>query len=41
VEKVSFISVAPNLFWCIPPFAHFGTFHSSPVERSFLSFLGS
>jgi len=25
-------SVVPNLFWCIPPFAHFGAFHSSPVQ---------
>jgi len=24
--------VVPNLFWCISPFAHFGTFHSSPVR---------
>ena len=25
-------AVVPNLFWCIPPFAHFGAFHSSPVQ---------
>jgi len=22
-------TVVPNLFWCIAPFAHFGTFHST------------
>jgi len=27
--------VVPN-FFCIPPFAHFGTFHSSLMELSFL-----
>ena len=26
-----FSSVVPNLFWYIPPFAHCGTFHSSPI----------
>jgi len=33
--------VVPNLLWCIPSFAHFGTFHSSPTERSFLPCSGS
>jgi len=33
--------VVPNLFWCIPPFTHFATFYSSPMEHSFLSCLGS
>ena len=27
--------VVPNLFECIPPLAHFGTFHSSPITLSF------
>jgi len=26
-------SVVPNLFWCIRPFAHLGTFHSSPITQ--------
>ena len=37
-EKVNCFSrkaVAPNLFWCIPPFVHFGTFHSSPDTQLF------
>ena len=33
--------VVPNLCWCIPPFAHFGTFHSSLMERPFLPCSGS
>ena len=31
-------SVVPNLFWCNLPFAHFGTFDSSPMELSFLPY---
>jgi len=27
------IPVFPILFWCIPPFVHFGTFHSSPITQ--------
>jgi len=23
----------PNLFWWIPPLAHFETFHSSPISQ--------
>jgi len=34
-------SVVPNRFWCIPPFAHFKTFHSSPMQISFLPCSGS
>jgi len=25
--------MVPNLFWCIPPFADFGTFFSSPITQ--------
>ena len=32
-----YVSVVPNLFWCIPPFAHFGTFYSSPITQFFHS----
>ena len=32
----NYTTVVPKLFWCIPPFAHFATFHSSPTELSFL-----
>ena len=28
-------SVVPNLFYYIPPFAHFGTSHSSPTTQTF------
>ena len=28
-------AVVPNIFWCIPSFAHLGNFHSSPMEISF------
>jgi len=34
-----FRPVVPNLFWRIPPFAHFGTFHSFPITQLFFSFL--
>jgi len=27
------IPVVPNLFWCNPPFLHFGTFHSSLLHK--------
>ena len=27
-------TVVPNLFWCIPPFDPFGTFHSSLIIQS-------
>ena len=27
-------TMVPNLFWCIPPFAHFGTVNSSPCSSS-------
>jgi len=33
VSKVWARSVVPNLFLCIPPLAHFGTFHSSPITQ--------
>jgi len=26
-------AVVPNLFWCIPPFVHFTTFHSSLLHK--------
>jgi len=29
----SVTAVVPNLFWCITPLAHFGTFHSSPITQ--------
>ena len=41
LTPISSIPVVPNLCWCIPPFAHFGTFHSSPMERPFLPCSGS
>jgi len=30
---VLYNTVVPNLFYYIPPFAHFGTSHSSPITR--------
>jgi len=32
-KKTWIRAVVPNPFWCIPPFAHFGTFYSSPITR--------
>ena len=40
IASVVSIAVVPNLFGCIPPFAYVGTFHSSPLELSFLPCLG-
>jgi len=36
VFETCFSSVVPNLYGCVPPFAHFGTFHSSPM-KTFIS----
>ena len=33
VQKLWSKAVVPNLFWCIPPLAHFGPFHSSPITQ--------
>jgi len=33
VYKAFSTAVVPNPFWCIPAFAHFGTFLSSPITQ--------
>jgi len=35
IHKLFIKAVVPNLFWCIPPFAYFRTFHSSLMTQNF------